>query len=331
LVTLFVFAVVFVVVQMSQGWIPPTRSVGGIRSKPLVTRLLYGADRPWITQFVDLPSTTNTQTKTKTKTKAEKQPGMQHEKEKKQQQQHEKEKKDAFWIAEQERISGSKPDQKSEVKKKPTYGNKMEESKAAEEWIFHRLLTPASCRLVFTDGSCRPNPGYGGAAALLIDARPITVDPSTFPSVDEMDGDQQLLRNQMIAEMELFESTQKLMPLGYTTNNICELTAVDLGLQLAEQECKHRPKNAPTPSTYWIVTDSNYSIGVLGGSTQAHKNKELIHQITAHIEEIETTYGIKIKFRWVPGHANVRYNEQVDSLSKKAAHEAYSHSSAKAT
>lgn len=128
---------------------------------------------------------------------------------------------------------------------------------------------------IMTDGSCKPaNPGPGGCAAVLFD-----------------------------------EDTRKVisyrkLSLGHSTNNIAELTAVKLGIELMLESGQAGLK---------FYTDSQYAIGILSKGWKAQKNVELVTEIR------NLLIGKNIKFEWVKGHSSNQINEFADGLAKQAA------------
>lgn len=127
---------------------------------------------------------------------------------------------------------------------------------------------------VFTDGACKGNPGSMGAGIVI-------VDPSK--------------------ELQTISLSQFL---GKGTNNIAELTAIKIGLELSS--VYDRPIQ--------LFTDSKYSINVLT-RFNAVKNKELIQQIKTMIHNHK--YGVTLNY--VKGHHINPYNNQADRLASSAA------------
>jgi ribonuclease HI len=133
---------------------------------------------------------------------------------------------------------------------------------------------------IYTDGACEPNPGPGGWAALLIFGK---------------------------HEKKLSGSEPR------TTNNRMELTGAVHALGALSQPCKVE-----------FYTDSEYlRRGVTewlpdwrrrGWKRKTGKlaNVDLWKALEAAIEEHD------INWHWVRGHAGDRYNQQVDSLARKA-------------
>ena len=133
---------------------------------------------------------------------------------------------------------------------------------------------------IYTDGSCSPNPGPGGWAALL------------------------RYKN---AERELMGGER------HTTNNRMELTAAVQALQSLKRPCR---VVIYTDSEYlrrgitewlpgWRKRNWRRKDGILA-------NIDLWQALDAALQEHE------IEWRWVRGHAGNVYNEHVDALAKKA-------------
>jgi ribonuclease HI len=91
-----------------------------------------------------------------------------------------------------------------------------------------------------------------------------------------------------------------------TTNNVMELTAALEGLWALERYRKKYP-GLNGCETY-LVSDSQYALGIADGSFHPSKNIELA-------TEVRKLYKIlKMKNRWVKGHNGMFLNEAVDKL-----------------
>jgi ribonuclease HI len=133
---------------------------------------------------------------------------------------------------------------------------------------------------MYADGSAAPNPGKGGAGVLLI-------DPTGLP-------------NKSLA-----------MAIGnHVTNNVCELKAIQFGLDLFTK-CCHPQKNIILN----VCSDSLYAINTLNKTWKAKSNRELILQIQKEIDAV-TRKGVVIQWTWVKGHATDPHNCEVDRLAK---------------
>lgn len=98
-----------------------------------------------------------------------------------------------------------------------------------------------------------------------------------------------------------------------TTNNRMELIAIYVALRSIKQ---------PLDSLE-IVSDSEYSIGVLTKPWTPRKNVALIRMIKKQLEECQKLISTPIKFTHVKGHQkddseNTKWNNYVDKLCTKA-------------
>jgi ribonuclease HI len=124
--------------------------------------------------------------------------------------------------------------------------------------------------IIYTDGACSMNPGPMGIGAVIID------------------GDKRL-------EISEF--------LGTGTNNIAELTAIEVALRGVGR----------TTRPVRIYTDSQYAIGVLTKGWRAKANLSLI----ARLRERLATFG-DVGFIYVRGHTGIELNERADALAVEA-------------
>ena len=133
---------------------------------------------------------------------------------------------------------------------------------------------------LYTDGGCRPNPGTGGWAAILI----------AGSKMKELSG----------CEPE-------------STNNRMELTAAIEGLRALKSDCQ---VTLYTDSQYlrqgitsWI---KKWRKNGWRSSTGAVKNKELWQELDS------LTGRHEIEWRWTKGHAGNPMNERCDELATEA-------------
>ncbi len=132
--------------------------------------------------------------------------------------------------------------------------------------------------LAFTDGACTGNPGPAGSGAVL-----------KLPDGRIVEGHRAL---------------------GHGTNNIGELTAIQLALDLLAA-------NAVDPLTpVRVYTDSTYSLGVLTKAWKPKANVELIASIKAALRPWK-----RLKIEWVAGHVGVAENERADALARRGVDE----------
>ena len=134
---------------------------------------------------------------------------------------------------------------------------------------------------LYTDGFCKPNPGHGGWAAILLFSH----------REKELSG----------AEVD-------------TTNNRMELTAAIKGLLALSEPCQ---VNLYTDSEYlrqgitkWLVTWKKHRWKT--SAKTAVKNQDLWQALD------ELTSRHVIAWHWVKGHSGNHYNERCDELAAKA-------------
>jgi len=138
--------------------------------------------------------------------------------------------------------------------------------------------------IIYTDGSCDPNPGPGGWAALII-----------------MDGEEKMLYGSAAS----------------STNNRMELIAAIEGLQSIEIK---KPIILYTDSQYlkkgvmeWMENWKLRNWKRKGGKLA---NVDLWKELSKETEKHSITW------RWVKAHAGDKYNEQVDRKAKQLAYAA---------
>ncbi len=122
----------------------------------------------------------------------------------------------------------------------------------------------------YTDGACTGNPGPAGSGLVLL-------DPA----------------GKLVKESYRF--------LGTATNNIAELTAIEMVFDAM-----------PEDAAVVIHTDSKYSIGVLTQGWKVKANGDLVARIRKRIESRPT------RLKYVPGHSGVPLNERADELAREA-------------
>ena len=125
--------------------------------------------------------------------------------------------------------------------------------------------------VAFSDGACRGNPGPAGSGAVVI-----------LP-----DGRQ-------------WEASAHL---GRATNNVAELTAIGLVLDILDAvKLKRDAKVA-------VFSDSSYANGVLVKNWKAKANQELIAELR---DRLAARSNLEIV--WIAGHVGVEGNERADAL-----------------
>ncbi|MEL7369130.1 MAG: RNase H family protein [Myxococcota bacterium] len=130
--------------------------------------------------------------------------------------------------------------------------------------------------IAFSDGACRGNPGVAGSGAMI----------------ELPDG-------------RRFEGSKHL---GRATNNIAELTAVDLVLDLLEDAGVDASKRVA------IFSDSSYTNGVLVKNWKAKANQELIANLRLRLKDWPN-----VEIVWIAGHAGIDGNERADTLANRGA------------
>ena len=130
---------------------------------------------------------------------------------------------------------------------------------------------PEGTVVAFTDGGCKGNPGPAGSGAVVL-----------LP-----DG----------------RRGEASLSLGIATNNVGELTAIGLALDLLEEA------EIPSDTPVALFTDSKYTNGVLCMGWKAKANRELILGLR---ERLKGRPGAVI--HWVAGHVGIEGNERADAL-----------------
>lgn len=130
---------------------------------------------------------------------------------------------------------------------------------------------PEGTAIAYTDGSCKGNPGPAGSGVRL----------------ELPDG-------------RIAEASRSL---GVATNNVAELTAIDIVLSLLDEA------EVAVDAPVVVLSDSGYARGVLAQGWKAKANRELILGLR---ERLKARPGIEL--HWVAGHAGVAGNERADDL-----------------
>lgn len=133
---------------------------------------------------------------------------------------------------------------------------------------------PRGTIVVYTDGACRGNPGPAGSGAVI-----------------------ELANGGRIAASRA---------LGEATNNIAELTAIALALELLDQAGIE--PGAPAV----LFTDSKYADGVLCRGWKAKANTSLVAGIK---KALAGRPGVEI--HWLAGHVGIEGNERADELANR--------------
>jgi ribonuclease HI len=103
--------------------------------------------------------------------------------------------------------------------------------------------------------------------------------------------------------------------LGRGTNNVGELYAIGMALDRVSTEVF---EGKITPGTQMaVLTDSEYSLGVLTGTMTPKSNLELINWVKNKLAHVRKSNPVE--FHWVPGHNGIEGNEKADRLAQDAA------------
>ena len=145
---------------------------------------------------------------------------------------------------------------------------------SAQELISSFRPEAAVC---FTDGACKGNPGPAGSGAVV-----------KLP-----DG----------------EVLERAKALGVATNNVGELTAIDVALDLLDEAA------FPLASKVEICTDSKYTFGLLELGWKAKSNQELVRGIKNRLRDRN------VQLHWVAGHVGLEENERADALANQGVEE----------
>jgi ribonuclease HI len=133
---------------------------------------------------------------------------------------------------------------------------------------------PESTIVAFTDGACKGNPGRAGSGARV-----------------------------QLPDGRVGEASRSL---GRATNNIAELTAVGLALELLD--VAEVDPDVPVA----LFTDSKYTNGVLCLGWKAKANRELIMALR---EALGARPGVAL--HWIAGHVGIDGNERADALANR--------------
>lgn len=137
-----------------------------------------------------------------------------------------------------------------------------------------RVSSSAAAIRCFTDGGCQGNPGPAGSGLLV-----------KFP-----DG----------------RVVEQSRALGIATNNIGELTAIEMALDVLAAE------GVEPGAEVVIFSDSQYARGVLTLGWKAKANVELIATIR---QKLRARPGARLE--WVAGHVGLPENERADQLASR--------------
>lgn len=132
---------------------------------------------------------------------------------------------------------------------------------------------------IYTDGSCKPNPGRGGWAAIIRKVK--SQEEQTIYGAKEL----------VISGSE-----------AHTTNNRMEMMAVIKALEIL-----------PMPGRITVYSDSLLLVNTMSKNWRRNKNRALWEMLDT------LTTGHIITWVWVRGHNGHPENERVDTLAQAAA------------
>ena len=112
--------------------------------------------------------------------------------------------------------------------------------------------------------------------------------------------------------------------MGRHTNNISELYAIGLAIHIIQHHPHSKKwinsmkdkRSSGSKQIIRILSDSQYSIGVLSKNWKAKKNQELVGWIKRDLSNLCQNGNI-VLFHWVGGHADIKYNEMADNLANQ--------------
>lgn len=146
------------------------------------------------------------------------------------------------------------------------------QAEAARDHAHARLAeVGAGTAVCWTDGACKGNPGPAGSGAVVV-----------------------------LPDGRRAESSRAL---GVATNNVAELTAIGMALDLLEES----GVSVLDPAV--VYTDSSYARGVLSLGWKAKANQQLIADLKERLRRRPT-----VRIEWVAGHVGVADNERADAL-----------------
>ena len=156
-----------------------------------------------------------------------------------------------------------------------TAGKRTQAQAAAARESAARLLqsfAPSSA-VCFTDGACKGNPGPAGSGAVV----------------------------------KLPDGTvhEQFLALGVATNNVGELAAIGLALDVLDKA------GFPTTERAEICTDSKYVFGLLELGWKAKSNADLVADLRDRLADRD------VRLHWVAGHVGVPENERADELANQ--------------
>jgi len=142
----------------------------------------------------------------------------------------------------------------------------------------HLERLPANVRYIFTDGSAKPNPGPAGSGVVVVS----TSDHTTHIHA-------------------------RAAALGHSTNNMGEIAAIGIGIELCVADNYN--------NDIYVYTDSRLTHNALRFNHSAGaENSHVIQHLRQCIRNYQNLYKAKIHINWIPGHSGIPLNDVADSL-----------------
>jgi ribonuclease HI len=169
---------------------------------------------------------------------------------------------------------------------------------------------PLTSVICFTDGACSGNPGPAGAGAYLeFPSNTLTTARgATNNHVIELDGPEPGI-----------VTASDWQSLGRGTNNIAELTAIGLAMDIIKKHEKEQKAKLPETMTIKVLTDSKYCVGIFTKGWNPTKNQDLITSVKRKLAKRQACN--KVSVHWVAGHCGIAGNENADLLAVMGAEE----------
>jgi ribonuclease HI len=106
-----------------------------------------------------------------------------------------------------------------------------------------------------------------------------------------------------------------------TTNNICELRAIEMACVHVIGWCPPLSVLSSSPMSAHILTDSLYCVNLLKWPyrSQPSANVELVERVRSKMRG--SSNKVVFDIHWVGGHAGIEGNELADQLAEKSAKE----------
>lgn len=150
---------------------------------------------------------------------------------------------------------------------------------------------------IYTDGSCRGNPGPGGWAAIFLEKT---------PHARTRESEQTHVHASSHATHSSAQAPFKILKgsAAETTNNRMEMTAVIEALRYIDEHDLHAAEIT-------LYSDSNLVIQTLLQGWKRKANLDLWEELDELGEELDVNYV------WIKGHAKNHWNNECDKVAQK--------------